>query len=273
MATQQLRNIGTHDAVVLALEDNFAQKIAFFPTRHKAMQVHRHGDVAYVDTKVHSDTFNCAFGGAFTRRDSKRTAEAVFDDYRNAQLPMAWWVGPSSDPVARQSILEGVGFYHNEVEVGMAAMLADVVIDVMVPPELKISPVATKQHIEDFGRVLASVFEPFDEEVVRYYGFIGEQIEATDSQAKLFIGYAEGVPAAIGGAFITERIAGIYDIATNPQFRKRGYGTAMTAVALQAARDFGHKAVGLQASSDGLAIYKRLGFKELCEFHVYGISG
>ena len=236
------------------------------------MKVHQHGDVVFVDSSMRSDTFNCAFGGTFTRDDSESTAAAVLSYYRDSQLPMAWWVGPSSDPAARRAILERTGFAQNEAETGMAAMLRDAVLDVEVPAELQVVPVSTKDHIRNFGRVLASVFEPFDDEVARYYVTLNSQIAAPNSKAKLFVGYADGVPATIGGAFITERIAGIYDIATGPQFRKRGYGTVMTSAALQAARDSGHQVVGLQASSDGLNIYKRLGFKEFCEFHVYGIK-
>jgi ribosomal protein S18 acetylase RimI-like enzyme len=56
--------------------------------------------------------------------------------------------------------------------------------------------------------------------------------------------------------------AGVFFVATHPNWRGRGVGTAMTNAALAAAREDGATVAALDASSTaGAAIYRRLGFQ------------
>ena len=49
----------------------------------------------------------------------------------------------------------------------------------------------------------------------------------------------------------------------------KGYGSAMFYTALIEAKNQGFNVGVLQASPDGLNIYKRFGYKEICEFNVW----
>jgi GNAT superfamily N-acetyltransferase len=57
------------------------------------------------------------------------------------------------------------------------------------------------------------------------------------------------------------RTAGVYFVNTDPDWRGRGVGTAMTGAALRAAAAAGADRAFLDASSLGLSIYRRLGFE------------
>jgi GNAT superfamily N-acetyltransferase len=61
------------------------------------------------------------------------------------------------------------------------------------------------------------------------------------------------------GAFGTE--ATVIFVNTDPEWRRRGIGQAMTAAALRVARDSGARRAGLDASDAGARIYLRLGFE------------
>ena len=259
-------------AVSAALEENFCRKIACLPEQSPSMHVRRDGDVVCVDTGVPSDTFNCVFGGSFADADSAGIAARVHAYYAGRGLPMAWWVGPSSPATLRAGILRHAGFVHNETEVGMVARLPSIKVDVHVPMELRIEPVSTVARVRDFARILASVFTPEDVHVPRFYEQVAPHIVAPSCPAELFVGYVAGRPVTIGGMFSSPRIAGIYDIATHPDYRRRGYGRVMIATALQAAQATGHSVVGLQASADGVRIYETLGFRAVCHFEVYGMA-
>ena len=84
----------------------------------------------------------------------------------------------------------------------------------------------------------------------------------------LFVGYENGYPVASSCLFLTE-VAGIYDVATRPNKRKLGFGSALFYQALQEAKQRKYETAVLQASPDGLGIYKRFGFKEVCQFNVW----
>lgn len=55
--------------------------------------------------------------------------------------------------------------------------------------------------------------------------------------------------------------------------RGKGYGTAMMEHLLKGAKKKGYVLAGLEASHEGLSLYKRLGFKEICTFNEYVWTG
>jgi ribosomal protein S18 acetylase RimI-like enzyme len=58
-------------------------------------------------------------------------------------------------------------------------------------------------------------------------------------------------------------------VATVPEQRKKGYGTAMMDHLIQRAKNQGYHLVTLQASREGKGLYQRLGFQECCVFREY----
>ncbi len=82
---------------------------------------------------------------------------------------------------------------------------------------------------------------------------------------RVYVGSEAGLPVASSMAFRTDEILGIYNVATVEAARGRGYGTAMTWAAI--ADDApGVELVILQASTRGLPIYERMGFRTVVEY-------
>jgi ribosomal protein S18 acetylase RimI-like enzyme len=97
-----------------------------------------------------------------------------------------------------------------------------------------------------------------------------------DDRPDVFAGFVRSLPPAVqlfaavdrdgavratsgSGAFGTE--ANVLFVNTDPEWRGRGIGQAMTAAALHAARDRGAMRACLGATDAGLSIYLRLGFE------------
>ena len=68
---------------------------------------------------------------------------------------------------------------------------------------------------------------------------------------------------------ICNDIARIDDVATIPEFQKKGYATKLMCEVLSFANKLNVKKCFLGASQDGLNIYKKIGFKELFTNHYY----
>jgi predicted GNAT family acetyltransferase len=83
----------------------------------------------------------------------------------------------------------------------------------------------------------------------------------------------DGKPVATSKLFCAGGVAGIYHIATLPDKRGRGYGTAMTLAAAHAGHKEGHHVGVLFATPAGYGVYRRLGFKEYCRLDVYTSPG
>jgi GNAT superfamily N-acetyltransferase len=86
---------------------------------------------------------------------------------------------------------------------------------------------------------------------------------------RTFLGTIDGRPVATSLGFVVEDVAGIYNVATVPDARRRGYGSAVTACAMAYGRDRGARWAILESSPIGVPVYERLGFRQVCEVVVY----
>ncbi|MDH5243793.1 MAG: GNAT family N-acetyltransferase [Chloroflexota bacterium] len=84
--------------------------------------------------------------------------------------------------------------------------------------------------------------------------------------ASLYVGYDDDVPVTAGLGIRTGRTIGVYNIATIPAARRRGYGAAMTMRIVDDGAAAGCDVAILQASDMGRPIYERLGFRTVVEY-------
>ena len=86
------------------------------------------------------------------------------------------------------------------------------------------------------------------------------------SRGANYLGYVGGAPVATSIRIRTGDVAGIYFVSTVPEFRRRGFGEAMTRRAVSDGRSTGCTIAYLQASKMGRPIYERMGFRVLEEY-------
>lgn len=77
----------------------------------------------------------------------------------------------------------------------------------------------------------------------------------------LYLGLAAERPVTTALTFRTEESVGIFNVATPPEERGRGYGAAVTSRAVVDGLSAGARTAWLQASGMGFGIYERLGFE------------
>lgn len=86
----------------------------------------------------------------------------------------------------------------------------------------------------------------------------------------LVLGAVDARPVARAMTILTGRIGGIHNVYVPPSQRSRGYGAAITAVAVEAGRQLGAGAACLEATELGLPVYERLGFKRRFDYVILG---
>lgn len=90
--------------------------------------------------------------------------------------------------------------------------------------------------------------------------------------SQYFVGYVDGEPAASVCFWISRAMAGVYWVATKPEFRRRGIAEIMTRHATNVAFDSGVGAVTLQASAMGRGVYERIGYRTVGVYNSYKVK-
>jgi ribosomal protein S18 acetylase RimI-like enzyme len=140
------------------------------------------------------------------------------------------------------------------------------------PPGLVVTEVADGRTLHSWLEVIRAGFQ-----LPRAAGDVFRQLPnppsaGKDSAWRRYVGFVAGRPLSTATLFVdpaSPDVAGVYLVATVPDARGQGLGTALTLHVLQAARAGGHRLAVLQATRAGQDLYRRLGFTEHCTIGVY----
>jgi ribosomal protein S18 acetylase RimI-like enzyme len=180
---------------------------------------------------------------------------------------LSWWTEPGTEPADLAEHLLAYGLVYTDGGPGMAVELSELNEDLSTPAELVIEPVADNETLERWVQAFVIGFELSGSEcaALNLYAGLG-----FDLPLRSYVGCLKGEPVATAQLFLAAGVAGVYCVATVPEARQRGIGAAMTLAALREARDSGYRAGILQSSSMGFSVYRRLGFRQLCNMsHFY----
>jgi ribosomal protein S18 acetylase RimI-like enzyme len=225
-----------------------------FARYNPAVTVREDGPMLLVRTGIHVSFFNCAFvrGPVADPVAFVEEAKAFFEE---RSLP--WRI------CGRVGIAE---------EVGLAALAAGLRagtpmegmtlhpldgLTPMIPPGVEIEMVEDEDGLAVNQEIAASGF-----------GMPVEMSRAILPPAVLgspdlaaFTARVDGVPAAVSVLIKTDEVAGIYNVGTSPDFRRRGLGAAMTAAALAEGARRGCTVGALQPSVMGRPVYAKMRFQ------------
>ena len=93
---------------------------------------------------------------------------------------------------------------------------------------------------------------------------------ASDPDVQLFVARLDGRPVGIAIAIRSAAAAGVYNVVTLPDARRRGVGTALTWAAVAAGIGWGRDTIVLQSTAMGLGLYTALGFRTVAPYATFG---
>lgn len=131
---------------------------------------------------------------------------------------------------------------------------------------LDIRPVGSRQSRADFSFINAMAFRVPFEWCMELY-----DLETLwDGEMAGWVGYRNGTAVASASVLMTGRVAGLYAVATLPEFQRRGFGEAMVRHAAHwAGQTRQAELLVLQSTREGEPLYRRLGFHTVTHFTVY----
>ena len=252
-------------SLVTAIEANLFEFFKLFEQWPRA-EVHDNLDILWTITDIPFPMFNAVFRAHLSDPDA--AIEAAIGRCRCRNVPMMWWTGPSTQPTKLGITLEASGFTGEEVT-GMAADLRSLPREVSVPPGLVIQRVADIETMKKWCHVLCVGFEIPDfvgEAFLDLFRSIGFDSQST---VRHYVGWLNDEPVSASSMFLGAGVAGIYCVATVPEARKRGVGSATTLMPLHEARMLGYQTGILHSSHMGVNVYHGLGFREYCKLGRY----
>jgi ribosomal protein S18 acetylase RimI-like enzyme len=197
----------------------------------------------------------------------RRIDEAIAA-FRAAGVSAAWSVGPLSRPRDLGDRLLARGF---ELDQDLAWMAADLERPRRIeqPTNLVIERVTTQAHHEGWLDVMDRGFGHDPESHITLDTLGRHDRNRQRGPWVRFVGFLNARPVASSGLIVGGGVAGIYNVATVPRARRRGFGTAMTLTAMRHARRLGHRVAVLATSPLGRGVYEGLGFRDVCTSRTY----
>lgn len=191
----------------------------------------------------------------------------IIEHFAAKKLPFMWW--------SSAKVLETKGFQFGGILTGIALD-----INTGMPPkpesspDLKIEVIQSEEDMNSFNEVVTNAFAmnanatqqclELNISTMKH----GEQIH--------FLARLNGVPVGMASLSVSPYSAGIWNLASAPEYRKQGIGAALVYAALVEAkkRRYGQVMAILMPKGMAWGLFTKLGFKEVCEFpfYVYGIS-
>jgi len=210
------------------------------------------------------------FGADFSASGTGREILSVKEQIRLGNAPRSWRTGPSTRPKNLEEHLIREGFVKKWETAGMGMELSDSPSNVETPPGLEIENVSNDLALREWAWVVTlGLFNHPESEADHFY----ELMHSAKICGRLdfFLGRYEGRPATSSASFLSDGVAGIYFVATLPEFRRKGLGRSITLAPLRKARDIGAHGAILQASALGEPVYRRLGFQRYSTMGQFGL--
>jgi GNAT superfamily N-acetyltransferase len=189
--------------------------------------------------------------------------------FRSRGLPWALWICEDwLDRSARRALTQTCARFGLRLSSEMPGMAAERITPQKRPlPELEFRRVGAPPVLDDFRAIGSVCFHvPL--------GWFSEVFDAAVSARRegfvCWVAYHDGQPVATAATVTAHGVVGLYNIATAPGERGRGFAEAITRHAAGAAlQEAGAVPLVLESTSSGFRLYDRLGFRTVTGIAVY----
>lgn len=133
------------------------------------------------------------------------------------------------------------------------------------PPDLRIAEGQSVDDLHCFEQVMITGFPVPELQELPAGSAFGAPI-LDDERFRFWLGWHAGRPVTAAGAYVAHGLVNLAFLATLPQARGRGFGSALAWAATLAAPDLPAMVI---ASEDGQRLYARLGYQHVCDMPLW----
>jgi GNAT superfamily N-acetyltransferase len=195
--------------------------------------------------------------------------ESALARFRSMNIKKFSWLAHEGAPTTEiNKVLLAHGLTFKEsFATEMAVDLSVLPEDLPTHPGLRIVPVVAGNALRQWIHVACIGFRISEKFEKVWYDFFVDAV--FDGQFRTYLALLNGKPVGTSQLFLSEGVAGIYNVTCIPEARGQGIGSAITLAPLLKARALGYRIGILQASQRGYSVYRRLGFQDFGELSLY----
>jgi GNAT superfamily N-acetyltransferase len=248
------------------IDQNFNMRTRFIPSK-TGMHSKKTNGFSFVDSGLSCDSFNVLHiynAGEIKEEDLK----SAVNYYRAKKIDFCVWVEEKQANNNLIKMLEKLDLKLSGTEAAMSLDLSEISAEYANDPAIR--QVTSISGMMEFACVISENWNPPDQNILNFYKETAAEFLNSENKIILLLYYKDGKPVSALEIFPSgEEVVGLYNLSTLTAFRGRGIGTRMVEQAIQLAKKSGYKKMILQASFDGIGIYKKLGFKQQGQYYEY----
>ena len=207
---------------------------------------------------------NIIFNPIFSSEKAEESIMSLLSDHENGHGPKYIMSNPCSTDLELLKTLDSLN-----LKAGSWTAMSRSLQNIPEPnhEKLEIEIVESKSQLMDWIGIVNTVLMGENSVSTKLF-----ESNLEDSRFQLFVGKLNGKPVATSMAFSENKTTGVYLVATVPAYQGQGIGRDLTIRAMIAGKSMRCAKAVLQATSSGLKVYQKLGFKDCGEIAVFDIS-
>lgn len=228
------------------------------------------GNPTWFTSGVKRAGYNGITSARFDREQLDTQLINALEPFRQTNTPLTWWTGPSTQPEGLGRMLQAHGFVHIRDMIGMACDLRQLPRLVPSTVEYVFEPVTNLTQLQTWMPLFMETFGVPAADASLVLDIFSQLNFSVNSQWRHYMMRVNDRVIATSSLHFGGDVAGLYNIATHPEYRKNGLGTAITLLTFQEAMKLGYTIGTLQTTyPNALRLYHRMGFEVYCKFGVY----
>jgi GNAT superfamily N-acetyltransferase len=225
-------------------------------------------EISWCLTDIRFPGCNVVFRTRLAPEKVEKTVAYLMAKARRRSIPVQWYITPDTRPTDLGKYLASRGFTTYGDGAGMAIDLPAMKSARRQPDNLNIIEVTDRATLKTWCQIAMAGFGAPAGAENNLYDFYSRDMDIKQP-VRFYLGLLNSNPVATSMVYFGAGVAGLYYIATLPEARNRGIGSAMTEKPLTVAREMGYRLGTLQASKMGEPVYRRMGFEEYCRVSSY----
>ena len=254
--------------IIKIIERNLFEQIRFYGRSRRTSLTDNENIIKFL-SHIPLPFFNCVIFYNFDPGGLEKQIKDLIKFGRSKKTSLLWLIGPSSRPHNIGAVLEENSFKYDDHMMSMAIEIRDIKNNLKHIDGFEIEIVDNRKKLEKWVHTCLKGFDENGKNFSSIYRFERSLGYCKTQPWVRFTGIVNGEAVATSAIFMGSEAAGLDNITTVPDWRKKGVGASMVAYALKFSQTFGYNIGVLQASDMGYHLYCKLGFKKYYEFKEY----